>query len=49
MMWWFAMPQGHGLIVNITVWDRDKYLGNLFYDVAKGAINRMTYGMSHPS
>jgi len=40
------LPQRHGLIVNITVWDRDKYLGNLFYDVAKGAINRMTYGMA---
>ena len=40
------LPQRHGMIVNITVWDRDKYLGNLFYDVAKGAINRMTYGMA---
>src|SRR5437867_6525540 len=40
------LPQRTGLIVNITVWDQDKYLGNLFYDVAKGAINRMTYGMA---
>jgi len=40
------LAQRHGLIINITVWDRDKYLGNLFYDVAKGAINRMTFGMA---
>jgi NAD(P)-dependent dehydrogenase (short-subunit alcohol dehydrogenase family) len=40
------LRQGHGLIVNITAWDRDKFLVNVFYDVAKGAINRMTYGMA---
>ena len=40
------LPQRHGLIVNITVWDRNQYLGNLFYDVAKGSINRMTFGMA---
>jgi NAD(P)-dependent dehydrogenase (short-subunit alcohol dehydrogenase family) len=40
------LRQGHGLIVNITAWDRDKYLVNVFYDVAKNAINRMTYGMA---
>lgn len=27
-------------------WDRGKYLGNLFYDVAKAAIIRMSYGMA---
>lgn len=46
----FAAPlmiaQRQGMIINISVWDRDKYLGNLFYDVAKGAINRMTLGMA---
>jgi NAD(P)-dependent dehydrogenase (short-subunit alcohol dehydrogenase family) len=35
-----------GLIVHTTAWDRDKYLGNLFYDVAKSAVNRMTFGMA---
>lgn len=40
------LQQKHGLVVNITAWDRDKYLVNLFYDVAKSAINRMTYGMA---
>jgi NAD(P)-dependent dehydrogenase (short-subunit alcohol dehydrogenase family) len=40
------LRQKHGLILNITVWDRDKYLGNVFYDGAKNAINRMTVGMA---
>lgn len=35
-----------GLIVNTTFWDRDRYLGNLFYDVAKAAVNRMAAGMA---
>lgn len=35
-----------GLIVHTTAWDRDKYLGNLFYDVAKAAVNRMASGMA---
>jgi len=40
------LPRRQGLIVNITAWDRDKFLVNVFYDVAKGATNRMTYGMA---
>jgi NAD(P)-dependent dehydrogenase (short-subunit alcohol dehydrogenase family) len=40
------LPRRQGLIVNITAWDRDKFLANVFYDVAKGAINRMTCGMA---
>jgi NAD(P)-dependent dehydrogenase (short-subunit alcohol dehydrogenase family) len=35
-----------GLIVHTTAWDRDKYLGNLFYDVAKAAVNRMALSMA---
>jgi NAD(P)-dependent dehydrogenase (short-subunit alcohol dehydrogenase family) len=35
-----------GLIVHTTAWDRDKYLGNLFYDVAKTAVNRLAFGMA---
>jgi NAD(P)-dependent dehydrogenase (short-subunit alcohol dehydrogenase family) len=40
-----------GLIVHTTAWDRDRYLGNLFYDVAKAAVNRLAFGMArelHP-
>jgi NAD(P)-dependent dehydrogenase (short-subunit alcohol dehydrogenase family) len=40
------LPQRQGLIANITAWDRDKFLVNVFYDVAKNAINRMTYGLA---
>lgn len=40
------LPQRHGLIVNITAWDRGKFLVNVFYDVAKSAINRMTFGLA---
>lgn len=35
-----------GLIVSTTAWDQDKYLGNLFYDVAKASIHRMVFGMA---
>jgi NAD(P)-dependent dehydrogenase (short-subunit alcohol dehydrogenase family) len=40
------LPRQQGLIINITAWDREKFLVNVFYDVAKAAINRMTYGMA---
>jgi NAD(P)-dependent dehydrogenase (short-subunit alcohol dehydrogenase family) len=40
------IAQRRGLIINTTAWDRDIYLGNLFYDVAKMAIRRMAYGMA---
>ncbi len=40
------LSQQQGLIVNTIAWDRDKYLGNLFYDVAKHAIARMTWAMA---
>ena len=37
---------GQGLVIHVTAWDRDKYLGNLFYDLAKSATHRMTFGMA---
>jgi NAD(P)-dependent dehydrogenase (short-subunit alcohol dehydrogenase family) len=40
------LPSRRGLIVHTTAWDRDKYLGNLFYDVAKAAVNRLAFGMA---
>src|SRR5262245_28613436 len=40
------LPGRRGLIVHTTAWDRDKYLGNLFYDVAKAAVNRLAIGMA---
>ncbi len=35
-----------GLIVSTVAWAFDRYLQNLFYDVAKAAIVRMTQGMA---
>jgi NAD(P)-dependent dehydrogenase (short-subunit alcohol dehydrogenase family) len=40
------LAHGHGIVVHVTAWDRDKYLGNLFYDMAKSATQRMTFGMA---
>jgi NAD(P)-dependent dehydrogenase (short-subunit alcohol dehydrogenase family) len=41
------MKQHHkGLIVNITFFIKDKISGNLYYDLAMNAINRMTLGMA---
>jgi NAD(P)-dependent dehydrogenase (short-subunit alcohol dehydrogenase family) len=45
----FAIPlmirRRGGLIVSTTYWNRGEYLGLLFYDVAKAAINRMAFGL----
>jgi NAD(P)-dependent dehydrogenase (short-subunit alcohol dehydrogenase family) len=41
------MKQHHkGLIVNITFFIKDQISGNLYYDLAMNAINRMTLGMA---
>ncbi|HEX6705562.1 MAG TPA: SDR family NAD(P)-dependent oxidoreductase [Albitalea sp.] len=47
----FAAPimvrQKRGLIVTTTFRDRDRYLrGNLFYDLAKAAMNRLAFAMA---
>jgi NAD(P)-dependent dehydrogenase (short-subunit alcohol dehydrogenase family) len=39
--------QQRGLIVSTTFWDRDRYLkGNLFYDLAKAAMNRLAFAVA---
>ncbi|KAK9696574.1 hypothetical protein K7432_012399 [Basidiobolus ranarum] len=40
------LPHKKGIIVNISSPIKDKYHGNLFYDVAKSSITRMTLGMN---
>jgi NAD(P)-dependent dehydrogenase (short-subunit alcohol dehydrogenase family) len=40
------LPGRKGLIVATTFWDRDKYLRNLFYDVAKAAVHRLMLGVA---
>jgi NAD(P)-dependent dehydrogenase (short-subunit alcohol dehydrogenase family) len=39
-------PHGKGLIVNTTAPIQQTYLGNVFYDVAKTSITRMSSGMA---
>jgi NAD(P)-dependent dehydrogenase (short-subunit alcohol dehydrogenase family) len=34
----------HGLIVTVTFWDRDRYTGHFYYDLAKAAMNRLAFG-----
>jgi NAD(P)-dependent dehydrogenase (short-subunit alcohol dehydrogenase family) len=38
--------QGHGLIVTVTFWDRWRYTGSLFYDLAKSAMTRAAFGIA---
>jgi NAD(P)-dependent dehydrogenase (short-subunit alcohol dehydrogenase family) len=40
------LPQKSGLIVSTSFCDRNKYIGHLFYDLAKNAINRAMFAMS---
>ena len=41
------MRQRRGLVVTTTFWDRGRYLrGNLFYDVAKAAMNRLAFAVA---
>lgn len=40
------VKRGKGVILNIVAWLEGAYLGNLYYDVAKNAIIRMTSGMA---
>ena len=43
----FMLPHRAGLIVTTTFWDRDRYIrGNLIYDLAKSAMNRLAFGMA---
>ena len=39
--------QRSGLIVNISYWSAQKYLGNALYGTAKAAIDKMTGDMAH--
>ncbi|MDI3410114.1 SDR family oxidoreductase [Bacillus sonorensis] len=47
---YYAIPlirqNGAGVIIHTTFWNRDKYIGNFYYDLAKNALNRMAYGLS---
>jgi NAD(P)-dependent dehydrogenase (short-subunit alcohol dehydrogenase family) len=36
-----------GLIVTVTFWDRNRYTGHFYYDLAKAAMNRLAFGTAH--
>ena len=40
------IPQGRGLIVSISSGDEGKYRGQVMYDTAKAAVDRMAFGMA---
>ncbi|WP_082234480.1 SDR family NAD(P)-dependent oxidoreductase [Halobacillus massiliensis] len=46
----YAVPlireNSQGLIVHTTFWDKNKYTGQFYYDLAKNALTRMAYGLS---
>jgi NAD(P)-dependent dehydrogenase (short-subunit alcohol dehydrogenase family) len=37
---------GQGMIIHTTYWDDYKYIGNLYYDLAKNALVRIAFGLS---
>src|SRR5204863_5781956 len=41
------IPQHRGLIVNISVWSAQKYIGNTIYGVSKAATDKLTADMAH--
>jgi NAD(P)-dependent dehydrogenase (short-subunit alcohol dehydrogenase family) len=40
-------PNGRGLIVNISLWSAQKFIGNTIYGVAKAATDKLTADMAH--
>jgi NAD(P)-dependent dehydrogenase (short-subunit alcohol dehydrogenase family) len=43
----FMVPAGSGLIVNISVWAAQKYIGNVLYGVAKAATDKLSADTAH--
>jgi len=41
------VQQKSGLIINISYWDDGKFMGELFYDLAKTTMNRLAFGLAH--
>ena len=41
------IAQPGGLIISTVAWAYDEYLRNIYYDVSKAAVIRMTRGMAH--
>ncbi len=41
------VPANRGLIVHISYWAAQKYLGNVLYGLAKAATDKMAADMAH--
>ena len=41
------IPRRRGLIVNLSFWAAQKYVGNAIYGIAKAATDKMTADMAH--
>jgi dehydrogenase/reductase SDR family protein 1 len=41
------VPARRGLIVNLSSWAAQKYIGNVLYGVAKAATDKLTADMAH--
>ena len=41
------LPHKRGLIVNISVWSSQKFIGNTIYGVSKAATDKLTADMAH--
>ena len=41
------LPHRHGLIVNVSFWPAQKYIGNAIYGVSKAATDKLTADMAH--
>jgi NAD(P)-dependent dehydrogenase (short-subunit alcohol dehydrogenase family) len=41
------LAQGSGLIVNISFWAAQKYMGNTVYGISKAAVDKMTHDMAY--
>lgn len=41
------IAQPGGLIISTVAWAYDEYLRNIYYDLSKAAVIRMTHGMAH--
>ncbi len=41
------VPRAQGLIVHVSTWAAQKYIGNVLYGVAKAATDKMTADMAH--
>jgi NAD(P)-dependent dehydrogenase (short-subunit alcohol dehydrogenase family) len=40
------ITRGSGSIITITFWDRDRYTGHFYYDLAKASMTRLSYGLA---